>query len=73
MIYLPFYIYVRVAIIRMMAGSEGELLSNGETPPEFTSRVKLLEKQILTPGTTLHVDSLLVTTLSVRNVGLESV
>ena len=43
-----------------MASMDGELLSNGEIPPEFTTRSRMLEKLVSTPGANLHVDALLV-------------
>ena len=43
-----------------MASLDGELLSNGEVPSEFSTRNRMLEKLVSTPGANLHVDALLV-------------
>ena len=57
---IPLRICAICAIATLMASMDGELLSNGEIPPEFTTRSRMLEKLVSTPGANLHVDALLV-------------
>ncbi|KAI6660312.1 Rho-associated protein kinase [Oopsacas minuta] len=49
-----------------MACLEAELLSNGDIPTELSSRTRMLEKFVSTPGANLHADALLDSIIALK-------